>query len=114
MSKELTKEEFLVAYNKHQPNKFTKFIYNKRSILVTIVASCFFTFNVLCVILIEQKSPVIYQHLSIILGNGLLPIYAILTFIAFEMNNYNVRKTINELGISDEEYTWYLDQFNLL
>lgn len=111
-AQDITKEEFLAAYNKYPPNKWIKFIYRyfsqeteakdmKVGLSITIGLIIFF-----CVGLIGTMfnfPDVIIKVASLIYGGVLIVLVASL-FSAVKMNDFRLKKVQKELGIGSE---WY-------
>lgn len=108
----ISKERFLEVYNKHLPNKWTKFAFRYFSTntldkdrwlsktFVGIEISLFaiaFVFN-----LFGMSHTAVGIPTFIFLG--LLIVIAMLKFGALFMNNFRIRKIIKELNISKDEY----------
>ncbi len=113
MGTTITKEQFWAAYNKFQPNGWTKFIFRYfskstknedkwvKNIFIGVEVALFLT-GMLGTILEWNKSAI---GIPTIIFGILLVTLVLGGFVAVFMNNFRIRKIRKELGgISKEEY----------
>ncbi len=108
----ITKEEFLAAYNRHLPGKWTKFVFKyfsqstvkedlwlKRTVQIVLMG--FFGLGMLGAIFNATHTYMMITSLSF---SALLVLVALIMSSGAILNNLRIRKIRKELGITKAEY----------
>jgi len=113
----MTKQEFLLVYNKYKPDLFTNFMYkyfsiDRKCIGTKILISYVVLLNILPIIIdnINDKSPLILP--IVLIANIPFFIWGLLGIIAFTLNRIRNNKIKNKLGIKTiDEYNEYVSLY---
>lgn len=110
--KEVNKEDFLKVYNEHALNLFLRIMYKhfstdmKRSLGTKIILVLFVMFNILAIIL-DNKS-LSLRNISLVLANLPFTLWGITALVAFIWNKLRTKRIAKLLGLTDEEYNYYV------
>ena len=116
---DVTKEQFDAAYNKYGPGKFLKFVYTYYNVKMkrpgkplawgTIAAVIGFCIGTIGIIVFDQLDlkPIAMKFLW-----AYAPFVALLiSFPAFWMNQFRIKRIAKKLGVSLDQYNNLVDRF---
>lgn len=110
--KQVSKEDFVKVYNEHSPNLFLRIMYKhfstemKRSIGTKVIVVLFLLFNILAIILDGKNLPL--RNISLGLANIPFALWGLTALVAFKWNQIRTKKIGKILGLTPEEYNYYV------